>query len=199
MKTRFSALFAIITLFVAVQYTYAQKLKIVQGDLKALSGESTLNVDYQYSPMGVGKFDREEDYLAKKKAEYNEKEPGRGEKWELAWVSDRQERFEPQFEELFNKHSAKLKVGSNPSAKYTLVVKTTFTEPGFNVYVARKNARIDGEVWIVPTGDLSNPVAKISFVNAPGRTFGGYDYDTGTRIQEAYAVLGKSIGKMIGK
>lgn len=199
MKAKLTSFLSIVAFFAVVQYSYAQKLKVTQGDLKALSGENTLNVIYQYSPMGVGKFEREADYLAKKKEEYNEKEAGRGDKWELAWVSDREERFEPQFEELFNKHAGKIKVGDNPSAKYTLIIKTTFTEPGFNVYVARKNARIDGEAWIVPTNDLSNPIATISFVNAPGRTFGGYDYDTGTRIQEAYAVLGKSLGRMIGK
>lgn len=199
MKAKFRSFLIAITLFTTVQYTYAQKLKVTQGDLKALSGETSLNVIYQYSPMGVGKFDREEDYLAKKKAEYNEKEPGRGDKWEKAWIDDRHERFEPQFEELFNKHSKNLQVGSNPSAKYTMIVKTTFTEPGFNVYVTRKNARIDGEVLIVPTGDNNNPIATISFINAPGRTFGGFDYDTGTRIQEAYAALGKSLAKLVGK
>lgn len=199
MKAKFTSFLFAIALITTVQYSFAQKLKITQGDLKALSGETSLNVIYQYSPMGVGKFDREEDYVAKKKAEYNEKEPGRGDKWEQSWIEDRQKRFEPQFEELFNKYSKNLQVGINPSAKYTMIVKTTFTEPGFNVYVTRKNARIDGEILIVPTGDNNNPVATISFINSPGRTFGGYDYDTGTRIQEAYAALGKSLAKMVGK
>lgn len=198
MNTRLSTFFVIIALFAAVQYSFAQKLKVTQGDLKSLAGETALNIVYEYGPMGVGKFDKEEDYIAKKKVEYNEKEAGRGDNWAQAWVNDRKERFEPQFEELFNKHSKNPKVGSNPAAAYTLIIKTTFTEPGFNVYVARKNARIDGEARIVKTGDNGSPVATISFVNAPGRTFGGYDYDTGTRIQEAYAVLGKSLGKLIG-
>ncbi len=199
MNTRLSSFLAVLALFAGIQYSYAQKLKLTQGDLKVLEGEKSLNVTYQYGPMGIGKFDREEDYIAKKTAEYNEKEAGRGDKWAQSWINDRTERFEPQFEELFNKHSQGVQVGSNPSAKYTLVIKTTFTEPGFNVYVARKNARIDGEAYIVKTDSPDNPLATISFVNAPGRTFGGYDYDTGTRIQEAYAVLGKSLGRMIGK
>lgn len=199
MKARLTTFFSVLALFLTVQYTIAQKLTVKQGDLKALSGETSLNVVYEYSPMGVGKFDREEDYLAKKVADYNEKEAGRGDKWKLSWIADRQERFEPQFEELFNKYAEKIKVGSNPSAAYTMVVKTTFTEPGFNVYVTRKNARIDGEVRIVKTSDPNTPVVVISFVNAPGRTFGGNDYDTGTRIQESYAVLGKNLGKMFSK
>ncbi len=199
MNQKLRLIAGIAALFFLVHYSYAQKLKVTEGNTSALKSESSLNVAYEYTPMGVGKFEKEADYVEKKKAEYNEKEAGRGDKWADSWESDRAERFEPQFEELFNKHAGNLQVGSNPSAKYTLVVKTTFTEPGFNVYVARKNARIDGEVWITETANPSNVVAKISFVNAPGRTFGGYDYDTGTRIQEAYAVLGKSLGRFLSK
>jgi len=198
MKYKQATFLTIIALLVTIPFTHAQKLKLTQGDLKALQGETELNVVYEYSPMRVGKFEREEDYLAKKKAEYNEKEAGRGDKWEAAWKGDRSARFEPQFEELFNKHAKSLKVGQYPSAKYTLIVKTTFTEPGFNVYVTRKNASIDGEAIIVKTGETS-PVATISFEKCPGRTFGGYDYDTGTRIQEAYALLGKSLARYISK
>jgi hypothetical protein len=33
--------------------------------------------------------------------------------------------------------------------------------------------------------------------NALGRTHGGYDYATGDRIKECYAVAGKKIGKFI--
>jgi hypothetical protein len=198
MKIKKTILLTITTLWMTLPVAFAQKLKLIQGDLSALKDETELNVAYEYSPMRVGKFEKEEDYIAKKKAEYNEKEAGRGEKWEAAWIGDRSERFEPQFEELFNKHAKNLKVGSNPSAKYTLIIKTTFTEPGFNVYVTRKNASIDGQAIVVKTGDTT-PIATISFEKAPGRTFGGYDYDTGTRIQEAYAMLGKSLGKFMSK
>lgn len=80
-----------------------------------------------------------------------------------------------------------------------MIVKTTFIEPGYNVHVSRKNASIDGELWIVETANKNNVIAKISFKGAPGRTFGGYDYDSGVRIQESYAVLGKSAAKFLNK
>ncbi len=177
---------------------FAQKFKVIEGNTKALKGESQVNLEYDYSKMGVGKFKDEADYIAKKKAEYNKKEEGRGDKWEKSWIEDREKRFQPHFEELFNKHS-KLSGGNFSSAKYTLIVKTTFTEPGFNVHVSRKNASIDGELWIVETANKSNVIAKISFKGAPGRTFGGYDYDSGVRIQESYAVLGKNTAKYLSK
>lgn len=61
--------------------------------------------------------------------------------------------------------------------KYTLIFKTDFTEPGFNVGVMRKNAVISGEAWIVETANKDHIIAKISVDKALGRTFGGYDFD----------------------
>jgi len=171
----------------------AIKFKVLEGSMDAVKNETQLNVVYDYSKMAVGKFDDEADYIRKKKADYNEKESGRGNAWEKAWKADRSNRFEPAFEELFNKHSSKTKVGTYPSAKYTLIFKTTFTEPGFNVHVMRKNASIDGEFWIVETANQAHVIAKLKMDDAPGRTFGGYDYDTGARIEECYAMAGKSL------
>ncbi len=174
----------------------AQKVKLLDGSLEALKGVEKINLQYDYSDMGVGKFATEEEYLNKKKEDYNKKEPGRGEQWESSWKADRKNRFQPQFEELFSKHSG-ITAGDVPSAKYTLIFKTKYTEPGYNVYVSRKNAEIDGEAIIVETANPSNVIARMSVLNCPGRTFGGNDYDTGERIQEAYAVAGKGLGKFI--
>lgn len=175
---------------------YAQKIKVLEGNLDALKGIDKLNLEYDYSKMGVGKFATEKEYLEKKKKDYNEKEPGKGDEWAGSWVADRKNRFQPQFEELFGKHSG-ITAGDLPNAKYTLIFKTTYTEPGFNIYVTRKNAEIDGEVIIVETANRNNVVARLSILNNPGRTFGGNDYDTGERIQEAYAMAGKSLGKYL--
>lgn len=155
-----------------------------------------MNVQYDYSDMSVGKFKKEEEYIKKKKEEYNSKDEGKGEKWEADWIKDRKERFEPNFEELFNKHGG-TKIGNFPKAKYTMILKTTFTEPGFNVHVMRKNAMINAEAWIVETANPGNVIAKMSIQKSPGRTFGGYDYDTGVRIQESYAAAGKALGKFM--
>jgi hypothetical protein len=175
---------------------YAQKLKVKEGSLDAVKSETALNFEFTYDNMSVGKFDREEDYVAKKKEEYNKKEAGRGDTWAKAWVDDRKDKFEPKFIELFTEHSGKAR---NKTAKYTLIFKTTFTEPGFNVGVWRKNAELNGEVWIVETASPGNVIAKISVDKALGRTFGGYDFDTGGRIMEAYADAGKALGKFLEK
>lgn len=175
---------------------YAQKIKVLDGSLDALKGIDKLNLEYDYSKMGVGKFATEKEYLDRKKKDYNEKEAGRGDEWVRSWEADRANKFQPQFEELFGKHSG-ITAGDIPNAKYTLIFKTTYTEPGYNIYVSRKNAEIDGEAIIVETANRSNVIARLSVLNNPGRTFGGNDYDTGTRIQESYAVAGKGLGKYL--
>src|SRR5687767_6245467 len=129
---------------------FAQKIKLLQGDLGVLKGQTAVKTEFQYE-MSVGKFDKEEDYIAQKKKELNDKEPGRGDTWADSWKSDRQERFEPQFRELFSKHSDISTVGDN--AQYTLIFKTIKTEPGFNVGVASRPATIDAEATIVETSD----------------------------------------------
>ncbi len=184
--------------FVVSNTAVAQKVKLKSGKLSMLSGVKELNVQYDYSEMSVGKFSDEADYIKKKKEDYNKKEAGKGDSWEKAWVADRENRFEPQFEELFNKTSG-IKVGDLSDAKYTLIFKTTFTEPGYNIHISRKNASINGEAYIVETANPDKILAKITVDKCPGRTFGGYDYDSGTRIQEAYAVAGKGLGKFIKK
>ena len=101
-------------LLIAGTNSYAQKVKLLSGKLTVLKSVENLNLEYDYSKMGVGKFSNEEDYIKTKKADYNKKEEGRGDTWEQSWVADRKNRFEPQFEELFNELTALV----NPSQIY---------------------------------------------------------------------------------
>jgi len=185
---------AAIALFAFSGNLKAQKIKVLEGSIDAVKAESSINLEYTYDNMSVGKFDKEEDYIAKKKEDYNNKEAGRGDTWAKAWVDDRKNRFEPKFEELFTEYSDK---SNSKKAKYTLIFKTIFTEPGYNVGVMRKNAQINAIALIVETANPANIIAKISVDKALGRTFGGYDFDTGGRIAEAYADAGKALGKYL--
>lgn len=178
-----------------------QKPKIVLGKLTFLKNESFVKAEYDYSSMAVGKFADEKEYVNKKKSEYNSKEAGRGDQWEKSWINDRKNRFEPKFEELLNKYLDNKLVISSQAMEYNfiMVVKTTFTEPGFNVYVTRKPAMINTEITFYKKDDIKTPVAKMILNNCPGNSFGGNDYDTGERISEAYAKCGKELGKFIFK
>ena len=172
--------------------------KMTKGDVSGLSKGGELNVEFTYENMGVGKFKDEKDYLDKKRDEYNKKEAGRGDRWVESWNADRGNRFEPAFNDLFSKNSG-MNAGDRPKAQYTLIVNTDFTEPGFNVGVIRKNAYIDGTAKLVETNNRSKVVAEFTFKKMPGRDFSGYDFDTGERIEEAYAKTGKELGQLVKK
>jgi hypothetical protein len=188
---------ALLLLTVSVA-SYAQRSKIVQGSLAPLKGEKAIRVEFTYDNMTVSTKNKPEaDYIKEKKDEYNQKEAGRGDKWEKAWTDDRNARFEPQFRELFSKYSGMTTASDN--AKYTIIFHTTHTELGFNVGVAKRPAYIDGEVMIVETQNKNNVVCKITMDNAPGSQFSGYDFDSGARLQECYAKCGKTLAKMIEK
>jgi hypothetical protein len=181
---------------------FAQRLNLKSGDTDVLVGQKVLNVEYDYSDFGVGKFATEKEYLDKKSAEYNAKEAGKGDAWRKAWVEDRKNRFEPKFEELFNKGmegKGLALIGGKGDSKYTLIVRTKFVEPGFNVGVMRKNAAVDFDLDIVETANKSKKVAEMSIDKVPGGIFGGFDFDTGARLAESYAKAGKVLANYLEK
>jgi hypothetical protein len=187
------ALFLVTTVSIGIN---AQRIKTVDGDFSVLKDQQKINIEFTYDDMKVGKYDKEADYVADKTTTLNKKEPGRGDTWAKAWVNDRKERFEPKFNELFEKTS---NMSNSKEAKYTLIFRTLATEPGFNIGITRKNAEINGEVLLVETANRDKVVAKATLQKAVGRTFGGYDFDTGERIGEAYELAGKGLGKYVKK
>ena len=196
-------LFILASLLLTVNASFAAMVRLTSGSLDVLKQETTVNIAYSYEGMRVGKLVNEKDYVDKKVADLNQKAAGRGDSWRLAWVDDRTSRFQPKFEELLNKYSSSskqsLQFGAHADAKYTLIVKTTFTEPGWNVAVMRHPAFISATVLLVETKNQTNPVATLTITKAPGNDVWGNDYDTGQRLQESYAKAGKELGIFIGK
>lgn len=181
---------------------FSQRVDLRSGNVDVLSGQKVVNIEYDYSDFGVGKFATEKEYLDKKTEEYNAKEAGRGDTWRKSWVDDRKNRFEPKFEELFDKglEGKGLKAASNSrDAKYTLIVRTKFVEPGFNVGVMRKNAAIDYDIDLVETANKSAKVAEMSLNKVPGAMVFGMDFDTGARLAESYAKAGKQLSSFLEK
>ena len=172
----------------------AQKIKIKSGDKDVLKAESSINIEFAYDNLSVGKFKTEQEYVSAKTTEYNKKEAGKGDAWASSWGNDKESRYQPKFVELFTESSG---MTVSTSAKYTLIFKTTSIEPGYNIGISRKNAEIDAEIWIVETANKATPVATFTISNVPGGTAFGYDFDTGLRISEAYAKAGKSLGKYL--
>lgn len=186
--------------FMVLATTTNAQVRVTKGDIKVLKGQKTIGVEFTYDNMTVGKLS-EKDYLAKKSDEYNKKEPGKGDTWKLAWVADRKSRFEPKFFDLLAKGTEKAGVQFSPDVagtKYKFIVNTDFTEPGFNIVIAKANAEIRTTIKIVETDNPTKIIATMSAAG-PGRTFSGNDWDTGVRLAEAYAKTAKDLGAYLSK
>ncbi len=194
MKKYFIALFSL----VFVLNMQAQKIKLKEGNLKFIKGQDEIGVQFTYDEnMKVGKG-TEAAYIKKKMAEANEKEPGLGEKWKKMWYEDRTAHFQPKFVELFEKVLAKKDVvlleNGEPS-KYTMIVHTTFIEPGFNVGVMSKRASLNLVITFVETDNPKKVMAKFTVMKSPGTAV----YDLGARVGESYAKAAKYFAKEIQK
>jgi hypothetical protein len=196
---------------IAVLQGFGQKVTLEEGDLSPLKSEKTIAFAFTYDSMMIGSSGHahhpepphpghshsqqtEAEYVAKHTEDYNKKSPGKGDEWAKAWKDDRETLYEPAFTKEFEKYGS---LQPDPKSKYTLIFKTTNTEPGFNVGFMRHNAEISGVAWIVETANKSHVIAKISVINAPGGSFFENDYATDERIGTAYSEAGRGVGYFI--
>jgi hypothetical protein len=152
--------------------------------------------------MAVGKYNNENDYVANRTADMNKRKAGDGDRWAEAWKNDRISRFQPMFEKNLNERVGKYNVickEDATDAKYTLIIRTTFTEPGFNVGITRKNAWIKMDVDLVETANPGTVLASMQMKREDSINMMGYDYDTGARIQSAYDRAGEHLGNFLVK
>jgi len=175
---------------------FGQKVFLTEGDLSPLKTEKSIDFEFTYDSITMGGkgHPSEAEYVAKKTAEYNKKEPGKGDAWALKWKEDRESMYQPAFTKAFEQYSS-LQMAAK--AKYTLIFKTTFTEPGFNIMVHQEPARINGVAWIVETANKTHVIAKLSVDKANGRGYWGSEFDTGQRLTEAYQEAGRGLGYFI--
>lgn len=200
-----------LALLTGAKESSAQKLK--SGDLKVLKGQASINITYDYSAMAVGKFSSEEEYLKKGIADRNAKEPGSGDAWAAKWKAGKTEKYQPAFEEDFNKQAKDcgLSAASDPSARYTLAVKVTYVEQGVETVVmgTAKSASIDIMVDLIETAAPDKVLATIVLESvkpksSPSMSVGGVSvdkkaYDPTLRISECFESAGKQTGKFICK
>ena len=181
--------------------TQAQKIKLQDGNLKFLKGVKDLGVEFTYEDLTVGKL-TEEQYIANKVEDANDREPGSGDNWPDLWYGDRPDHYEPKFIELFNIIMLEKGVTlteSVESVDYKMIVKTIFIEPGFNVGIMRKSALINLIIDFVATDDPTTILATFTIDKSPGGTPFGYDFDSGIRVGEAYAKASKYFAKYLLK
>jgi hypothetical protein len=196
----------LISIFMLFSMSNFAQVKLVSGDMKALKGQNEVILKYDYSKMAVGKYDNADDYTSEKVAEMNKKKEGSGDAWLVKWTSDRTERFEPSFRKDFNNEVDSYNLSGkddSPNAKYTFIVRTTFMEPGFNVSMvtsfAKKPAYIDVLVDLVETANPGTVLGTVEMKKIQSKSMGGYDYDTGVRLESCYERAGEYLGKFLVK
>ena len=184
-------------LFVGIG-AYGQSIKKTFGSFIFLREAKTIGVSFTYENMKVGKM-TEEKYVKEKIEAYNSKKSGWGDEWHKAWLSDRDERFEPKFIELFSKYLKDSGVSAIlGDGEILMKINVDFIEPGFNVGVARRSASIDFTCIFVNKSD-GKEIATIVIKDASANNFGGNDYDVGYRVQESFAKGGKELAKYLIK
>lgn len=187
-------------IFIGVLFLPGCSANIVlkEGGFNFLKGQSILKVEYNYDGMKVGDL-TEDEYVQKKVTEKNEEEKGTGDEWLRNWKSDRTDRFQPKFEELMNKYlEGRFIVDpESESAKYTLILKTLLTEPGWNAGVLRSGAMIRTEAIFVETANHNNILTVIEIKKSTGGKAFGYDLTVGLRIERAYANCGKTLANYL--
>jgi hypothetical protein len=168
---------------------------IVKGDLAFLKGEKNINFSFQFDKLTVGEEGKEANYIKKKKAEKDAKEPGKGDEWEKAWLDDRDKHYKPRFMQLFCKY-AEMEASEDSSAKYTLIVNTKFIEPGYYAGVKNGPAILNLEITIPDPANPKKVLCKITMDDLKG---GKGQITTGLRVGEAYAKAGKELGRLVAK
>ena len=179
-------------------WTQAQKVEVISGDIKTVSGETKFNIQYDFSSFGVGKYGDEQSYVDAKKTEYAAKDPAKATEFETNWKAAKTKIFQPKFETTLNKYlgSDYNVSSSNTTAKYTIILKTKYVEPGFFAGMVKKYPYVDVEFFIVETINTKNIVADLSGNKMTGIALMGPD---DMKVGEAYAAAGRIFGSYMAK
>lgn len=187
-------------LVLTASITNAQK--ITKGNLNFLKRGESVYIHFDYSKMSVGEYSTEANYIKSRVRDYNEKQPGKGDKWASQWNQAKKNKYQPKFVQLLEKYSKKSKlkfVKKKDNAIYGMKIVTNFLEPGFHIGVVRRLAEINVTVVFY---EISNPdkiLCKIEIPKSYGNNMGFNDYDSSERISAAYAKAGKTLGKVLKK
>jgi hypothetical protein len=190
-------------------HSFAQ-CKLTSGDISVLKGQEEVNLQFDYSNMAVGKFKTEDAYVDSKKADLNKHKAGSGDDWAEKWKNDKTEKYQPGFERgmnmVFERFNFKARENA-VTAKYTLVVHTTFLEIGTSSVVSygfgpvgHKEAYISVSVDLVETENPSKVLATIEMKKENTEYQGTWsDVDTGSRVQGSYQRAGEDLAGFIYK
>jgi hypothetical protein len=171
-------------------------LKLESGSIEPFRAARAFNLQYDYSEMRVFEGISDADYMGKKVARLNAEQAGRGDRWKESWIGDRTSLYQPKFEDELRRALARkhldVRVGPNPDAKYTLLVKTTYCA------VWHKIGKLQVDAIVYETGTRVNPLAVLS-VKETYHDAWGNPHSDGYRLQTTYGMAGKDFGTYFAK
>ena len=193
----------LVALLIVSSVASAQKMKVVSGNYNFLKGEKELNVEFNYDDLKLMKENLTNDqYVAERVADLNEKSRGNGDNWKKKWDSSRELIWNSKFLELLNSTYGKAKdvriMENNPDAKYTLIVDAVWIYPGWDIAMMKKPAKVTLRYRFVETANRSNVLLEMTSSEAPGDQYGS-NFSNESRIGEGFAKSAKSLGKEISK
>ena len=191
----------------------AQKIKITQGTFSELKGQTEVNVVFDYSeltcaggaPFASGKPKPEAEWLGEIVTKKNEKEAGTGDDFKKRWEAAKPGPFESGFEvKLAEEWKGVTCKRGLSNAKYTIVIKVRYADPGFSMGVSTADAWLSTTIEVVETGSktvsssLTMDMIKGAQAGsgAPGgfgvvAAIGGLTFEK--RLGESFEKMGKSL------
>ncbi|WP_430613299.1 hypothetical protein [Flavobacterium sp. JP2137] len=194
--------FVLLAIFWGTGVVSAQKMTVIQGDSRFLKEQKEVNVEFVYDNYTLLKEQiSEEVYIEQRSADLNQKTATVGDTWVKKWNSSKELIWEPKFLELLNVVHAKKKkdirfIQNNPTAKYTLIVKTVWIYPGWDAGIMKQAAKVSTLLYFVATDNRDKALLTIRSVDAPGNQFGN-NYSNESRIGEGYAKTAKTLAGML--
>ncbi len=191
----------LIVMFIGVA-SFAQKMKLKEGGFDFIKGQKEINVEFLYDNMKLMKENiTNDEYVANRSAELDEKSRGKGATWEKSWYASRELIWAPKFLELMNKYLGEEGISFAEGlgdSKYTLIVDTIWVYPGWDAGIMKQPAKVSTELRFVETANKQNVLALVTSEEAPGDQWGN-NFSNESRMGEGYAKTGKSLAKLIDK
>ena len=187
----------------SVSSAIAGRIKLEDGSLAPLKGQTEFNIEFDYSNFTMMKENKtEKQYVEERTAELNEKYKGNGNIWQKKWYSAKELIWTPKFLELINvvlqKEKKDLNFQEGLNTPYTLIVKTNWLYPGWDAGIMKQPAKVSTNLKFVETANKSNVLLEITSEEAPGDQWGN-NFSNESRLGEGYAKTAKSLAKLIAK
>ncbi len=180
-----------------VTISFSQKMKVLEGDFKNLKEIKNYYVVFDYKDVMIPDFDSEEDFLKDKMLKREKKETGAGEVFKKSWLSDRENKYHPEFIDAFNFHGKKkgLHVSENSDDNFIMKVHTLTIYPGYNVGIVSKASYVDTEISIYKKEYPDTLLLKVLYP----KSYGSTAYNAGDRIARCYNTLAIDVLRSIKK